>query len=90
MKLGELVTIGTLIAGIIGGWLFLNTHFSTVSAMEAQSEQLNDTLIVIQIEMTEDRIYRIRAKEVLTSNDKALLKKLEHRLERLENAQDDY
>jgi len=85
MNVNELIKTGTLVGGVIGGWLFATTYFATAEAMEAQSKKLNETMTYIQIDIAEDRLYRLRLQGVETNEQKAKEKQLEKRIERLDD-----
>ena len=88
MTISDLTKSGILIGGIVSGWLFLDSYFVSASAMEQTAGKLNETLILLQIDLAEDKLYRLRLDGINTNEQIAKEKQLEKRLDRLEHQLD--
>ena len=90
ISLADIMKIGTAVGGIIGTWIFITTFFMTTEAAEQKFQYYDESMLWMQIDIAEDRLYRLRLTGVVTNEQKAKEKQLEKRIDRLEGQLDEH
>ena len=73
-----------LIASIVVGWLFMESHFMPRAQAEERFEQQEQSMLFIQLDTAEERLYRLQKQDSGAPEDKAREEQLKRSIRRLE------